>query len=155
MKQDNIMRTEYSWHTSYNVALGDTDSRFLEGLKQKKILGNVCHECGGLYVPPRPFCDKCFETPTEWMETDGIGTLITCTVAYIKMRGLPDPPCVTGIIKVGNSVTNILHFVSGVDYEDPRELEKKIKVGMKVKPVWKENRTGDILDIVYFSPIQQ
>lgn len=153
MEQDRIMRIEYEWHNPYRVTLGDADTRFLEGLKQKKIFGNVCHKCGGLYVPARSFCDRCLEIPTEWVETDSIGTLVTYTITYEKFLGLPDPPYITGIINVGNSVTNFLHFVSGVDYKDPKELETKMRIGMKLKPVWKENRIGDILDIAYFSPI--
>lgn len=153
MEPDKVSRMEYQWHVPYKVTLGETYARFLEGLKQKKILGNVCPKCGGLYVPARPFCDDCFEAPVEWVETDGIGTLMTFSVAYVKFMGLPDPPNITGIIKVGNSVTNFLHFVSGVDYEDPRELEEKVYVGMKLRPVWKEDRIGDLFDIAYFEPL--
>jgi len=152
MEQGKINRTEYVWHSPYTVTLGKTYARFLEGLKQKKILGNICPQCGGLYVPARPFCDDCFVEPTEWVETDGMATLQSFTVTYVKFAGLPDPPCVTGIIKVGNSVTNFLHFISGIEYENPRDLEKNLKVGMKLRPIWKEERVGDMFDIAYFEP---
>jgi uncharacterized OB-fold protein len=43
----------------------------------------------------------------------------------------------------------ILHMLSEIDPED-------IKVGLKVKAVWKkpEERTGSITDILYFKPLR-
>ena len=152
MENEAIRRTVYQWHAPYEVTLGEAYTRFLNGLKEKKILGNVCPDCGGLYVPARPFCDKCLKEPTEWVETDGMARLESFTITYVKFLGLPDPPSITGIIKVGDSVTNFLHFVAGIDYDEPRDLEEKVKVGMALKPVWKEERSGDILDIAYFEP---
>jgi uncharacterized OB-fold protein len=153
MEEIAIKRTVYSWHAPYKVTLGEAYARFLEGMKQKKILGNICPVCNGLYVPPRPFCDKCLEQPTEWIETDGMATLVTFSVALIQLPGLPEVYPITGMIKVGNSVTNFLHFVAGIDYDDRAELVDKVKIGMKLRPVWKEQRTGDILDLDYFEPV--
>jgi len=152
MENEEVKRTVYQWHTPYQVTLGDTYARFLNGLKEKRILGNICPDCGELYVPARPFCDKCFKAPEKWVETDGLARLESFTITYVKFLGLPDPPSITGIIKVGNSVTNFLHFVSGIDYNEPQELEKKVKIGMALKPVWKEERIGDMFDIAYFEP---
>lgn len=152
MENGPVRRTIYQWHTPYQVMLGDAYTRFLNGLKKKKILGNVCPECGGLYVPARPFCDRCLKKPEKWVEVDGLARLESFTITYVKFMGLPDPPSITGIIKVGESVTNFLHFVAGIEYRSPEELEEKVKIGMAIKPVWKEERTGDMFDIAYFEP---
>jgi hypothetical protein len=135
------------------VTMGVPYSRFFEGLKQKRIIGNVCPECRKLYVPPRPFCDDCFKIPSEWVETDGVGVIESFTVTYVKFLGLPEPPHITAIIKIGNSVTNLLHRVAGVPFQEPLGLHHKVKVGMKVKPVWADSRVGDINDIDYFEPV--
>jgi uncharacterized OB-fold protein len=153
MEEVAVKRTVYSWRALYQVTLGEAYARFLEGMKHKKILGNVCPSCDGLYVPPRPFCDKCLEKPTEWVETDGMATLVTYTVACVKLPGLPDVYPITGMIRVGHSVTSFLHFVAGIEYDQPTELVDKVKIGMKLRPVWKEERTGDILDLDYFAPV--
>ena len=153
MENMEIKRTIYSWHAPYKVTLGEAYARFLEGMKEKKIVGNICPACNGLYVPPRPFCDKCLEQPTEWIETDGMATLVTFSVAVIQLPGLEEIHPITGMIKVGNSVTNFLHFVGGIEYEQRAELVDKVKIGMKLRPVWKEERVGDILDLDYFEPI--
>jgi uncharacterized OB-fold protein len=152
MEEMEIGRTIYAWHAQYKVTLGEAYARFLEGMKEKKIVGNVCPSCKELYVPPRPFCDKCMVQPDEWVETDGTATLVTYSVALIQIPGLKELYPTTGMIKVGDSVTNFLHYVAGIEYEERAELADKVKVGMKLKPVWKEERTGDILDIDYFEP---
>ena len=152
MEEDRIRKVEYVWHVPYRVVLGDAYAKFLNGLKQKKILGNICPKCKGLHVPAKPYCELCFVAPTEWVETDGNATLISYAVTYVKFLGLPDPPHITGIVKVGDSITNFLHFVAGVPFEEPSDLEKKLKIGMKLRPVWKEERVGDMFDIAYFEP---
>lgn len=152
MEEDKIKKVEYSWHVPYQVVLGEVYAKFLNGLKQKKILGNVCPKCKGLHVPAKPFCDICFEANTDWVETDGSATLMSFAVCYAPFPGLPDPPSMTGIVKIGDSITNLLHNISGVTFEDPKELENKLKIGMKLKPVWKEERIGDMFDIAYFEP---
>jgi len=153
MEQVKVKRIEYAWHNPYKVVLGEVYARFLEGLKQKKIMGNICPECGGLYVPARPFCDRCFIAPVKWVETDGSAILQSYTITFVKFLGLPDPPHITGIIKVGDSITNFLHFIAGIAFDDPEELEEKVKIGMPLQPVWKEKRVGDMFDINYFSPV--
>ena len=153
MEKEQIRKVDYAWHIPYKVILGDTYATFFNGLKQKKIIGNVCPKCKGLHIPAKPYCEMCLEAPTKWVETDGIATLLSYTVTYVKFLGLPEPPHITGIIKVGDSTTNFLHFISGVPFEDPRDLEKNLKIGMKLRPVWKEERVGDMFDIAHFKPV--
>ena len=152
MENEAIKQINYSWHIPYEVVLGETYATFFNGLKEKKILGNVCPKCKEIYIPASPFCLECMEVNTEWVERDGMATLESYAVTYAQFKGLPEPPHITGIVKVGNAATNFLHFISGISYDDPRDLEKKLTVGMKLKPVWKEERIGDMFDIAYFEP---
>jgi len=47
-----------------------------------------------------------------------------------------------------NPLVGIMHKIGGVDPKD-------VKIGMKVKAVWKpeDEREGSILDIKYFKPV--
>ena len=67
---------------------------------------------------------------------------------------MPQVPYVLGVIKINDSDQCLIHFLSGFDTDDPQELPAKIQVGMKVRPVWAKERTGDILDIEYFEPVE-
>ena len=147
-----MIRKSYSLNLDYSASLGETYSRFMEGLKEGKMLGNKCDKCGRLYVPVRPFCDMDFEKNGDLFEVDPIGEVVSFTVYFIKSLNLPDPPFIQGIIRIGEAANSFLHFIGDVPYEDPAELPEKIRIGMKVKPIWAEDRKGDILDILYFAP---
>jgi uncharacterized OB-fold protein len=47
----------------------------------------------------------------------------------------------------------MLHWIGGLNYNKPEDIPEKIQIGMKVRPVWAEERKGDLLDILYFKPI--
>lgn len=157
---DNNIRKEWKWDLDFSVTLGETYTKFMEGLKEKKFLGNKYGD--RTFYPPKSICDRTFELSTEWSECDGTGTVEAFTVycqktnaiVYNPSKKLPDPPYVLGVIKVNNSDHCFIHYLSGFDTEDPKELLEKIRVGMKVKPVWDKERSGSILDIEYFEPIK-
>ncbi len=150
-----VMTKEYNWHIDYRVSVGSVYTKFFEGLKNKRIIGNKCPECGNIYIPVKTFCDKCFVQPTEWIEAKQRGTVQGFTVTFLKLEGLPDPPYISAIIKIDNSAVSLIHFLGGIDYKDQEELPSKIHLGMAVEPVWEENRKGDMLDIKYFKPISE
>lgn len=143
----------FSWNLDFRLNVGETDRRFFEGLKEKRILGNRCPECGNVYVPPQTYCDECFVEPDEWVEQDPEGILESYTVTFREFRNMPEPPYVNGVIRIGDSETCFLHFVGGIDYESPEDLLESVESGMRVRPVWREDREGDIRDIEYFEPI--
>lgn len=159
MKRHTVKK-EWIQDFNYSVTLGRTYTKFMEGLKEKKFLGNKCG--GRTFYPPKPFCDKSFELPSEWLECDGTGTVEAFTVCYQKANAvvypgskmLPQPPYVVGVIKVNKSDHCLIHYLAGFDTKDPKELPEKIQVGMKVRPVWSKDRAGNILDIKYFEPIE-
>jgi len=140
------MRKEYSLSLDYNVPLGEKYSAFMEGLKNKKIFGNRCEKCNRFYVPVRPFCDICCEDTGELVEVEQNGVVVSYTVYCIDSRNLPDPPFAQAVIKIGDAANSFLHFMGGIDFTDAEDLKNKINIGMKVKPIWAEKTTGDILD---------
>jgi uncharacterized OB-fold protein len=147
------MRKEYALNLDYSVALGEAYSQFMHGLQDKKFMANRCTQCQRLYAPVRPFCDLCCQATGNPFEIDPTGKVVTYTVYNIKTRNLPDPPFVQGIIKVGEAANSFLHFLGGIEHSGAEDLQQKLKIGMKVQPVWSEQRSGDILDIAYFEPV--
>jgi uncharacterized OB-fold protein len=154
----NAIGKEWSFDFDFEVPLGRTYTAFMEGLKNKRFVGNVCG--GRIFYPPRPFCDRTLETPGQWLECDGTGTVEAFTVVYRKANAvsypgherLPAVPYAVGVIRVDRSEQCLIHFLSGFGTDDPDELHEKIRAGMKVRPVWAKDRTGNILDIEYFEP---
>jgi uncharacterized OB-fold protein len=138
---------------------GEAISRFLNGLKEGRITGTQCDACGRVLIPPRHFCEWCFRRVDRWVEHPGTGTVSTYSFSYIGTDPgvrLEKPEIVAVIWFDGTVVkrpasktvvhaAGILHRLRGVE---PSE----VRVGMAVKPVWRRERVGSILDIDYFEP---
>jgi len=135
-----------AWRYSY--AAGPVRSRFLLELKDKqRIMGTKCHSCNRIYVPAKPICIACLSELNEWVEVSNIGTVLTYTVVTRPelCHKLPTP-FIYGIIQLDGADTSLTHFLSEVD-------EKDLKIGMRVKAVFQEEREGSILDIKHFKPL--
>jgi uncharacterized OB-fold protein len=132
----------------YTWSVGETGSRFLIELRDhKKIFGTRCPKCDMVYLPPRKTCGRCFSNLHEWVELGPQGTLITHTVVHYESSVMPmKPPFAYGIILLNKASTGLVHLLGEVNLEE-------IKSGMKVEAVFKDERTGDIMDIRYFRPV--
>jgi len=132
----------------YTRYAGKTGSRFLIELRDnKRIMGTKCSVCGRVYVPARSFCYVCFKPIEQWVEVSNEGTLTAYTMVY---QGEPPYPVKTpfayGIIKLDGADTGMAHIVREVSPKD-------LKIGMRMQAVFKDKRTGSILDINYFKPV--
>ncbi|MFX1451972.1 MAG: Zn-ribbon domain-containing OB-fold protein [Promethearchaeota archaeon] len=146
-------KISYTWwepEVQYNWSLGPAMSKFLQGLKNGKIIGIHCKRCERIIVPPRMFCEYCFGPTEEWIELKDTGTIETYSVSYLDpdARRIKDPILV-GVISIDGASPQhgFMHYFGEMNKDE-------IKIGMKVKAVWKpENeRVGSITDIKYFKP---
>lgn len=149
---DSYQKT-FRWELDFSLNLGDTDRKFFEGLKEKRILGKECPDCGRIFVPPQPYCDECFTETDEWVEMDQEAVIESYTVTFRQFRNMPAPPYANGAIRVGDSATCMLHFIGGIDYDEPEKMIDELSSGMTVEPVWVDEPEGDILDIKHFKPV--
>ncbi len=139
----------YAWDDG--VAIG----RYLAELKEGRIIARICHECHRIMLPPRMFCELCFRPTDEWTYVEDTGTVNTFSIAYVNWdasrRGPKEPPLIPAVIEIDGATKGmgIMHMLGEVDPKD-------IKIGMKVRAVWKkpEERAGAITDILYFKPMR-
>jgi len=130
----------------YNWWAGETASKFLTALSNKKIQGTKCDQCGKVFIPPRKTCPLCFTPNTTWVTVPPTGELITYTIARRQLPSLPaKAPIIYGLIKLDKASTSLLHMISEIDPE-------KIKIGMRLKAKFSETPKGTILNIDYFIP---
>lgn len=140
---------EYAWDNG--VAIG----RYLSELKEGRIIARKCNKCGRIMIPPRMFCELCYRPTDEWVYCKDTGTVNTFSICYINWDAsrIPEgmPPHLPAVIEIdgASAGTGILHLLGEVELD-------KIKIGMKVKAVWKkpEEREGSITDIMYFKPLR-
>jgi acetyl-CoA C-acetyltransferase len=136
---------KYSWDAGVAI------SRFLDGLRDGKVLARECRRCERVLVPPRMFCERCFRPTDGWVEVPDTGVVETFSIAHVSwdMREL-ETPDVPAVIRIdGTSEGGLLHMVAGIDPE-------AVSIGMSVRAVWKGDgeRTGSILDIAHFAPVE-
>ncbi len=140
----DVPRLEYAWDTG--IAIG----KYLEGLKEGKILGVKCAKCNRILVPPRIFCEICFIDINEWVPLENTGVVNTFSVSYVtwnmKKLTVPEIPAVIEIDGASKGI-GIMHLLGEVNPKD-------VKIGMRVKACWKseKEREGAITDIKYFTP---
>jgi len=138
-------RAEYAWDEG--VAIG----RYLQGLKEGKLLGRVCHKCRRRMIPPRMFCEQCFRPTDEWLVANDTGTVKTFSLCYVTWDMIKlDRPQIPAVVDIDGASPGIgiMHLLGEVDSQD-------VHIGMKVQAVWKppEQREGAVTDILYWKPL--
>lgn len=146
--KEEILYGERDFDSIFSYDAGAIRSRFLTELRDnKRIMGIRCPDCNRVYVPVRSICNNCFANLSEFVEVAPTGTLTTYSIVYRSEPYCPvDAPFVYGIIQLDGADTGLVHFINEVDLQ-------KVRVGMRVRAVYKKERAGSILDIKYFKPI--
>ena len=100
-----------------------------------------------------PNCESCFEPTAEWITLPPEGTLEVFTVAWLGFHGGPKPPYAIGGIRLDGASTLLMHWIVGLDFDDPASLQSQLPLGTRVRAQWAHERSGQILDIAYFEPV--
>jgi hypothetical protein len=138
----------------FEWSAGKYVSRFLMEMRDNKTLvGSKCPKCSKVLVPPRRVCGDCFVQMDEIVKLSGKGSLYSFTVVNFGFvdpdTGLKRPvPYTCAYITLDGTNCTYAHYLSETD-------PAKISIGMRVQPVWEENRRGHLLDIKHFEPIDE
>jgi uncharacterized OB-fold protein len=148
MRSGKYAITPYSALFRYDWAAGEAVGRFLTELKEGRIVGRRCKECGRILVPPRMFCEEDFRETDEWVYVKDTGTVKTYSVSYLNAdASRTKKPTVVAVVALDGASEGMgfLHLIQGVAPE-------KMRIGMRVKAVWrpKAQRRGAITDIRCF-----
>lgn len=138
------------WDLRYDIHLGATWSRFMQGLIEQRIVANKCPDCRRVFVPPQAYCEACFVRTEEWCELPPEGAVEAFTVAWQGFRGGPTPPYAIAGIRLDGASTLLMHYVSGLDLSGPTRVRDLLPYGARVRAVWAPERSGQILDISHF-----
>lgn len=143
------------WHgeipTHYTYTFGIAGERFFREIKDNaKFFGTRCPECNLTYVPPKIYCERCFEELEEWLEVGSKGTVHTYTLAYVGLDGARlEQPVIIAMVAIDGACGGLVHKLGEVKPDE-------VKIGMKVEAVFKDKsqREGGIHDINYFKPVK-
>jgi hypothetical protein len=133
----------------YNYRVGSYMERYLQGFKDKKILGSKCPDCGKVVVPARMYCGNCNAKMDELTEVAQEGSLENFTVGHVTLeKGALKPaetPYLLGMIKLDGVDSLFLARVEGLAAD-------KLEPGVRLKAVWKDQAEGDYGDLDHFEP---
>jgi uncharacterized OB-fold protein len=138
---------DYAWDT------GEAMERYLQELKQGRLIARSCHKCQRIMIPPRMFCERCFRPTDDWVYVNDTGTVNTFSLCYVSwdVRRLKRPE-IPAVIEIDGASAGmgILHVIG-------KTAPKNVHIGMRVAAVWQpaSKRTGSITDIVYWAPLNQ
>ena len=146
-EQARSLHGEIPVHHRYTVGLAG--ERFFRAMRDESILlASRCPACGQAFLPPKIYCEECFEGTTEWLPVEGPGYVVTFTILHLSLDELPlDEPQVVGLIAWEGIRGGLLHRIGGAE-------PGTITSGMAVAPVWSDSPSGSMEDIVYFRPVE-
>ncbi|MBI4285946.1 MAG: Zn-ribbon domain-containing OB-fold protein [Chloroflexi bacterium] len=111
-----------------------TFKKYSEALKQSKLLGLKCLDCGAITVPPKMVCQQCGSTNLEVTELKGSGVIQTFTSVFVPAEGREgECPYIIVMVKLDEGPW-IMGNLEGVE---PRQatmaiMGKRVKIGAKV-----------------------
>jgi uncharacterized OB-fold protein len=127
---------------------GLAGERFFRALKDEgRILGSHCQVCDHTYVPATQFCERCMAELDPSIDMGTEGEVQTFTWLFVNPDGSRrEKPELIAFVQFGDG--GLIHRLGEVDPDE-------VAVGMVVEAVLKPpgERTGSILDILYFKPI--
>ena len=138
----------------YRYGAGRQAAHYLNGLKERMAFeGTHCPQCERVYLPPRPVCGICYVACDGWVAVGPEGTITGATVVEVPfvdpITGEERPvPYGFAFILLDGASTNIFHFVDETD-------RTKLGVGMRVRPRFRDVRTGSITDVEGFDLIRE
>lgn len=145
---DDSLDCAFAWDTGVAI------NRYLSELKKGRIIATECRKCNRIMLPPRLFCELCFIPSSDWVYVQDSGVVNTFSICHVHWDASRikegEKPYLPAVIEIDGASPGmgIMHLLGEVEPD-------KIKIGMKVKAVWKpeKERTGSITDIKYFKPL--
>lgn len=111
-----------------------THNQYFSELKENRLVGLKCLDCGAVTVPPKATCEQCSTTNLETTVLSGEGVIRTFTVIRVAPEGLTAPYIVT-LVELDEGPW----LMGNLDAVDPDQatmalIGKRVKLGHKVIP---------------------
>ena len=113
-----------------------TFKEYNEALKEDRLLGLKCKECGTITVPPKMVCRKCTSPDMEIVQLSGKGKIQTFTVNNVASEGREDEVPYTIVLVELDEGPWIMGNLTGIDPNKVtmEVIGKGVKMGHKVFP---------------------
>lgn len=133
----------------YDYALGEVAGKFMEGLREGKLLATRCSKSALTYLPPRSFCERSFEPCDSWVEAGSEGVIEASTIVVRGYEGKRKAPMAIAFVRLDGVDSAIANYIDGVELGDLEAAMERIAPGKRVRVVFAPERAGRITDFTY------
>src|SRR5207302_1947384 len=152
LKEGKYLDVQYKFVPRYSWAAGVAISRFLDELKEGRIVARKCNQCERILVPPRMYCEQCYRPTDEWVQVRDTGSVNTFSISHVgtDARRLKTPILVAVVDIDGASPgMGILHNRRGRGRVSSRTEEERAVLGFGVFQVQEQLRSrSNVLSIL-------
>lgn len=108
---------------------------FFDNLKDGKLLGLKCRDCGKITCPPQIVCQECGGEGLEIVEMKKSGTIRTFTVIYVAPAGLEDEtPYVVCEVETDDGPWIIGRLDASPEKASIELIGKRVNIGSQALP---------------------
>ena len=119
----------FKWFGKVNFAPYTKVTDFAKHLKDGRLMGTKCKDCGAFSFPPRADCEQCMSGNFEFVELSGKSTLQTFTKIVAAPTGFEEVvPYTVGVVDLEEGGRALAWFGDTVN-------EDEIKIGMELQVV--------------------
>ena len=132
----------------HRYTLGVAGDRFFREMRDnKRIMASTCPKCTDAVLPPKIYCERCFEETADWRPVEGPGRVRTFTLLHRSLEEEPlEEPVAVALIGWYGVRGGLIHRLGDVE-------SAGLSIGMEVEPAWSEVRKGSLEDLLYFRPV--
>ena len=138
-------------YLKYRFTAGEATSRYLDAVRQGRLVGQRCPQCRKVYIPPRGSCAACGVATEEEVELSDKCTVESFTIVHIPIPGNPvKPPYVVANLIPDGANISFIHLLGEC-------VNEEVRKGQRVQAVWKPREEWDYAmeNIRYFKPIDE
>ena len=85
--------------------------KFWDACRDGRLTVQRCSSCGAFVFVPQAFCSSCRGTDLEWVESSGLGTIVTFTVVWRPQTTAFESPYTVAVIRLDEGyemMTNVV-----------------------------------------------
>lgn len=113
---------------------------FWEAAARDRFVLPKCNQCGRVHWYPRGTCPFCLSSDIEWVTSEGLGVIYSCTVFRHA-----DQPYVVAYVELDEGLRLLTNIVA----DDPEQTA----IGQKVKVVFLPASGASPQKVPFFTPI--
>ncbi len=162
-KRPETMGVQGSWNIgAYKYKAPRLMEEYVQGLKQRQIIGSLCPGCGKVVVPLRNICGRCHTKMSKRRVVSDKGTITAFTYSPPVVKGkykvLGADPVESGLLQEGEILMPVFVQFDGSDSNVHILLQgaspEEVHIGMRVQAVWAREPQGALGDMEGVEPLK-